>query len=221
MEQEKTPKTLALVGALLLALAAIGYYGLPTMNTDGNNEPEPVADLIKINKPLPGAEVSGSVSVTGQARGAYFFEASFPVTLLDAEGKVLTATYAQAEGEWMTEEYVPFASTVAIPAGYSGPATLVLAKDNPSGLPEHDFSITIPLVVKSGSSGEAPGPTASGGCKISGCSAQICAEEEMASTCEYRESYACYRTAKCERQAGGKCGWTDTTELRQCLANAQ
>ncbi len=63
--------------------------------------------------------------------------------------------------------------------------------------------------------------TASGGCFIGGCSAQICSDQEgVASNCEYRESYACYKTAKCERQQNGQCGWTETSELKMCLANA-
>ncbi|MBX4195570.1 hypothetical protein KW796_01260 [Candidatus Parcubacteria bacterium] len=58
-------------------------------------------------------------------------------------------------------------------------------------------------------------------CYIGGCSGQICSDQPgMASTCEYREAYACYKTAKCERQASGLCGWTQTAELKMCLQNA-
>jgi hypothetical protein len=41
----------------------------------------------------------------------------------------------------------------------------------------------------------------------------------MASTCEYRAEYACYRTAVCERQSNGACGWTENAALKACLAN--
>lgn len=54
-------------------------------------------------------------------------------------------------------------------------------------------------------------------CFKTGCSAQVCADEEVITTCEYRAEYECYKTAKCERQADGKCGFTDTPELRRCL----
>lgn len=58
-------------------------------------------------------------------------------------------------------------------------------------------------------------------CYIGGCSGQICSDlEGIASTCEYQEQYACYKTAKCEVQkTTGKCGWTKTTELNACLKN--
>ncbi len=65
----------------------------------------------------------------------------------------------------------------------------------------------------------------SNGCAVSGCSGQICISEEEArnggsvSTCEFRAEYACYQNAVCEPQATGKCGWTQTPELTQCLAN--
>ncbi|MFM2415254.1 MAG: hypothetical protein RI911_947 [Candidatus Parcubacteria bacterium] len=56
-------------------------------------------------------------------------------------------------------------------------------------------------------------------CVVSGCSGQLCTEEGsgLATTCEYREEYACYKKATCTRQPSGQCGWTMTSELKQCL----
>ncbi|MBX4198996.1 hypothetical protein KW800_01830 [Candidatus Parcubacteria bacterium] len=60
----------------------------------------------------------------------------------------------------------------------------------------------------------------SGKCYVGGCSSQICSDEPNAvSTCEYTAAYACYKTAKCERQSTGKCGWTPSTALNMCLKN--
>jgi hypothetical protein len=62
---------------------------------------------------------------------------------------------------------------------------------------------------------------ANNGCLISGCNNEICAEEEMMSPCIFKEEFACYRQATCERQADGACGWTPTEALTSCLkANA-
>ncbi|HEY6802153.1 MAG TPA: DUF6748 domain-containing protein [Pyrinomonadaceae bacterium] len=58
-------------------------------------------------------------------------------------------------------------------------------------------------------------------CIRTGCSGEICADEEMMSTCEYRAEYACYKKAKCERQAEGNCGFTKTAELTSCLARTR
>ncbi len=63
---------------------------------------------------------------------------------------------------------------------------------------------------------------ASGGCVIGGCSSTVCGEEEFINqintTCEWREEFACFRTVKCERQKDEKCGWTMTEELKTCLS---
>lgn len=61
-----------------------------------------------------------------------------------------------------------------------------------------------------------------GKCYVGGCSSQICSDRaDMASTCIYREEYACYKTAKCERQSTGQCGWTPSATLNMCIQNAQ
>jgi eight-cysteine-cluster-containing protein len=55
-------------------------------------------------------------------------------------------------------------------------------------------------------------------CYVGGCSGQVCSDQEgIASTCEYREVYSCYKTAKCERQSNGQCGWTETAALKTCI----
>ena len=64
----------------------------------------------------------------------------------------------------------------------------------------------------------APKPNATGGCLVTGCSGQVCAESEVATTCEFRPEYACYKQySRCERSASGRCGWAATPELSQCL----
>ena len=106
------------------------------------------ADLVVLELPYPGAVVGKEFSVIGKARGTWFFEASFPVQVLGEDGELLAQAIAQAEGEWMTTEFVAFKADIKIPASYIGPATLILHKDNSSGLPEHDASISVPIVVE-------------------------------------------------------------------------
>jgi hypothetical protein len=65
---------------------------------------------------------------------------------------------------------------------------------------------------------ESPRRGGEEGCYVGGCSSQLCSDRtDIASTCEWRDDYACYRTASCERQATGECGWTETAELTACL----
>lgn len=60
-------------------------------------------------------------------------------------------------------------------------------------------------------------PPGANDCIVTGCSGQICSDQEVITTCEWKKEYACYRNARCERQANGQCGWTLTLELQQCL----
>jgi hypothetical protein len=55
-------------------------------------------------------------------------------------------------------------------------------------------------------------------CMRTGCSGQVCSDTEVITTCEWRPEYACYKGARCELQADGKCGFTRTAELTACLA---
>ena len=61
-------------------------------------------------------------------------------------------------------------------------------------------------------------------CIVAGCSGQICqpsSEPPLATTCEWREEYACYGapTSTCQCN-DGVCGWSPTQALQQCLNNA-
>lgn len=113
--------------------------------------PASKADLIKVDSPLPNQEISSPLLVTGQARGYWFFEASFPVRLLDGNGKEIAVKPAEAQAEWMTEEFVPFKSTLEFKMPNTSFGALVLEKDNPSGLPEKADELRVPVRFKQSS----------------------------------------------------------------------
>jgi hypothetical protein len=62
-------------------------------------------------------------------------------------------------------------------------------------------------------------PPAGGACVKTGCSGTLCSDKDMVSTCEWKDEYACYKTATCARQPDGACGFTQTPELTACLAH--
>ncbi len=105
------------------------------------------SDSIRITSPQPGQIVTSPLRITGEAPGTWYFEASFPIHLQDATGKTLVSTTASAQSDWMTTSLVPFQAQLTIPATFSGPATLVFAKDNPSDLPANAGSVQIPITV--------------------------------------------------------------------------
>ena len=103
-------------------------------------------DLITITNPRPNQMVTSPLTITGQARGNWYFEASFPVRLLDANGKELAVSPVQAQGDWMTTEFVPYSVTLNFTTPTTKTGILILQKDNPSGLPENDDSLIVPVI---------------------------------------------------------------------------
>src|SRR3989344_7057264 len=102
--------------------------------------PDDKSDLIKIFTPKLGEVTVSPLVVTGEARGFWFFEASFPVKLIDEQGNLIVQGIAQAQDEWMTENFVPFKATLEF-STFATSGFLVLEKDNPSGLPEHSDEV--------------------------------------------------------------------------------
>lgn len=105
-------------------------------------------DMIKVELPYPGSVVGKEFTIVGEARGGWYFEASFPVEVIGQDGEVLAQAPASAKGDWMTTEFVPFTSEIKVPESYIGPATLILRKDNASGLPENDASVSFPITIE-------------------------------------------------------------------------
>lgn len=89
--------------------------------------------------------VTSPLIITGEAR-LWYFEGTFPVRLVDARGRSIAEGYASADGDWMTEDWVPFTAELSFPNQISGSTgKLLLIKDNPSGLVEHDDRVEIPV----------------------------------------------------------------------------
>lgn len=54
-------------------------------------------------------------------------------------------------------------------------------------------------------------------CRKTGCSSQLCADQEIITTCEIKPEYACYNNATCTRLQTGLCGWLEQETINQCL----
>lgn len=108
-----------------------------------------VEKLITLTSPKANEVVQSPFIITGKAKGNWFFEGSFPVVLTNADGLTITETIATAKGNWMTESYVDFEANLNfISTDTNKKATLILKKDNPSGLPENDMALEIPVILK-------------------------------------------------------------------------
>jgi hypothetical protein len=160
-------KTIISVILAILVLLGIGYFFIQRGGTDvvtyptpqsnnnnGNTYATPYATpaatsttstMVRGVSVQPNSIVKSPLTVTGEARGNWYFEASFPIKILDAAGKVLGQAPAQAQGEWMTTNFVPFKALIAFATSTTDTGTLVIEKDNPSGLPQNAAEVRIPI----------------------------------------------------------------------------
>ena len=109
----------------------------------GKTQPK-VNDII-VSQPQSNDCITSPLVVTGEARGWWYFEGDFPLHLEDATGQILSQGVAQAQSDWMTENFVPFTATLIFSTPTTASGTLVLEKDNPSGLLENAAEIRIPV----------------------------------------------------------------------------
>jgi len=108
----------------------------------------PQSSEIFVSAPLANTKVTSPIKISGKARGNWFFEASFPVKLLDEDGSVLSQSFVTAQGEWMTQDFVNFSGQLDFvkPKGEIG--SLVFENDNPSGMPEMRKEFKLPVNFK-------------------------------------------------------------------------
>lgn len=155
MNKNKTLQVVV-IGVLAVIVIAFGVYAIfqkttkkedVTIDKEKHTVVVHPSGLIYASVPQAGSKISGTVTVLGMAKGSWFFEGSFPVYIVDENGKKIGEGIAQAQGAWMTESYVPYQATVEIK---DGPQTvggaIVLSRDNPSG--ETESFLTIPVVYK-------------------------------------------------------------------------
>src|SRR3989344_2327903 len=124
---------------IVLILIAFGFWQL----SEKSSSPEtnmPILETLEAN-----ATVNSPLVVRGRAPGSWFFEGSLPIMLKDSQGNTIASAPGQAEGEWMTNGMVTFEATLEFDVPTTQTCILVVAKDNPSGLPENADSYSIPI----------------------------------------------------------------------------
>lgn len=107
--------------------------------------------MISIATPKVNSSVSSPISLAGQAKGGWYFEASAPVKVINKSGQTLGEGHIQATGDWMTPEFVPFTGSVSytLPSGAtSTEGFVVFMNDNPSGDPARELTVRVPVVLR-------------------------------------------------------------------------
>lgn len=164
MNRQNVVTLILIVSLIIVTLVALRFRWYSTVKTTNDNDKvgslniiTPTTSLplknsgdyptIKISQPLSGQVVKSPLLVKGLAKGDWYFEAVFPVSIEDAFGQELARSQARSEGDWQTSDFVPFMATLSFDLKATTSAFLVLAKDNPSGLPARATAIKIPLML--------------------------------------------------------------------------
>ncbi|PJE60069.1 MAG: hypothetical protein COU85_00270 [Candidatus Portnoybacteria bacterium CG10_big_fil_rev_8_21_14_0_10_44_7] len=141
---------------LILAVFLAWYFkknwpndnSIPIVNNieQSTSAPVELTDKIRVFQPTSGQKITSPLKITGEARGPWFFEATFPVVLQGQSGEALFRGYATAQSDWMTNDFVPFSATIEFSQPVAGTqGSLILRKDNPSGLLKYDEQLTVPV----------------------------------------------------------------------------
>jgi hypothetical protein len=149
----KIVKYIAIIFAvIIIVLLGILIFVKPAQKPEQGPEPgafvSPNGHLV-IYEPNQTEVISSPVTIMGHVTGGgWFFEATFPVKIIDADGTILGQGPAQARGEWTSTGTVPFAATIPFTAPHSATGMIVFSKDNPSGLPQNNESFSVPVRFK-------------------------------------------------------------------------
>jgi hypothetical protein len=114
------------------------------VETNGGDDIKEEAEVILIS-PQANEVVRNQDVITGQARGNWFFEATFPLLIKDASGEVLATGFVETQDDWMTSEWVAFQGTLNFNVATSTFGELVFKKNNPSALPEYEAQTSYPV----------------------------------------------------------------------------
>jgi hypothetical protein len=137
-------KIIWIVAIVILVVVCFGIYKL---NSDKKIVAPEKISIQNVNIKV-GETVKSPLEISGEALGTWYFEASFPVKIYDANGKLLGSVPAQAQSDWETENFVPFKALLYFATSTTDSGTLVLEKDNPSGLPQNAGQYEIPVRFK-------------------------------------------------------------------------
>ena len=109
----------------------------PSISSDGH---------LEVDLPYANDAIASPVAIEGKVTGGgWFFEATFPIKVINASGTVIGRGTAQALSGWMSTGTVPFSASIAFTAPHTATGTIVFSSDNPSGLPQNQKTLIVPV----------------------------------------------------------------------------
>ncbi|SMO58090.1 Gmad2 immunoglobulin-like domain-containing protein [Fodinibius sediminis] len=122
---------------------------LQSISLKNIDQKKAASEIITVEEPRPDAKVTSPLQIKGEARGPWYAEGQFTISLYSSSDSLLSKTTAAAQGEWMQDQFVPFETTLNFAPPDTGTGRLVFERANPSGLPQHDQSYVVSVVFSS------------------------------------------------------------------------
>lgn len=127
-------KKLFITSVTTLSILLAGCQTSTTPNNLQPAIPKPAEnDEIKIESPLMNEVVKSPLSIKGEIKGYWMFEAQFDTRLEDTNGRELATAPATALDDWMTEEFVPFETEMEFNPGTAAEGKIIFLEAFPSG----------------------------------------------------------------------------------------
>ena len=139
----------AIILLIILLVLIVGIVSIVAflLKNEAKNFNSDITVSVKSNQ-----VITSPLQIDGKARGFWFFEASFPIKLVDENNNILAITIAQAkedpvtgEVNWMTEDFVDFKAKLEFVPEKNQKGFLIFMRDNPSGLPENNEEFKVPV----------------------------------------------------------------------------
>ena len=139
---------------IVLALALAACSPAPTTTAQPQSARTTVAPsdltMASVTAPMMGQHSKSPLAITGIAPNDWFFEASFPATLVDENNQTIAQAPAQAQSDWTVQGPVPFKAELSFLVLQETRATLVLQEDMPGENRGAPREVRIPVVLEPG-----------------------------------------------------------------------
>ncbi|GEM_PF-5230624 len=136
----------------LVLVGGIGGFALGAFISEMQADPEleiKTEDLIRLNTPVAGEEISTPLVAEGEVRGLWFVQDGFPVRLERSDDQeVIAEGWAEIEGSEMVPEFMPFTAELDFEVEEETEADLVLERESP-GDPEELSEVKEELRISS------------------------------------------------------------------------
>ncbi len=136
------------LGVVIIVLLGVLLFVQPTKNSNAPVQIHQVASStdgsLIVLAPEMDAVIASPIAISGSAKG-WYFEATFPIKIMDGDGMILGSGQARAQGDWMTTSSVPFLASISFTNPKYSTGTILFQKDNPSGLPQNDKELIVPI----------------------------------------------------------------------------